>query len=105
MTPNVVILCAAGMLVTAYLMVGQKALFTAIRLYGVQSLLLATVAVAMAISDQRPHLFVMAALTIGAEGRSLIPLVPDAGRSIASASTARSSRSSTCPRRCWSVSA
>ena len=28
------------MLVTAYLMVGQKALFTAIRLFGVQSLLL-----------------------------------------------------------------
>ncbi len=24
MTPNIVILCAAGMLVTAYLMVGQK---------------------------------------------------------------------------------
>ena len=40
MTPNVVILCAAGMLVTAYLMVGQKSLFTTIRLYGAQSLLL-----------------------------------------------------------------
>ena len=40
MTANVLILCAAGMLVTAYLMVGQKALFTAIRLYGLQSLLL-----------------------------------------------------------------
>ena len=38
------ILCAAGMLVSAYLMVGQKALFTAIRLYAVQSLLLAIVA-------------------------------------------------------------
>ena len=48
MTPNVVILCAAGMLVTAYLMVGQKSLFTTIRLYGAQSLLLATVAVVMA---------------------------------------------------------
>ena len=34
MTANVLILCAAGMLVSAYLMVGQKALFTTIRLYG-----------------------------------------------------------------------
>jgi hydrogenase-4 component E len=48
MTPNIVILCAAGMLVSAFLMVGQKSLFTTIRLYGVQSLLLATVAVLMA---------------------------------------------------------
>ena len=40
MTPNIVILCAAGMLVSAFLMVGQKSLFTTIRLYGVQSLLL-----------------------------------------------------------------
>ena len=37
MSQDLVILCAAGMLVTAYLMVGQKALFTAIRLYGLQS--------------------------------------------------------------------
>ena len=58
MTPNIVILCAAGMLVTAYLMVGQKSLFTTIRLFGAQSLLLAIVAASMAISDQRPHLFV-----------------------------------------------
>jgi len=33
---NLLVLSAAGMLVTAYLMVGQKALFTAIRLYGAQ---------------------------------------------------------------------
>ena len=73
MTPNVVILCAAGMLVTAYLMVGQKSLFTTIRLYGVQSLLLATVAVVMAISDKRPHLFVMATMTTVLKGFA-IPL-------------------------------
>jgi hydrogenase-4 component E len=73
MTPNVVILCAAGMLVTAYLMVGQKSLFTTIRLYGAQSLLLATVAVVMAISDQRPHLFVMATMTTVLKGFA-IPL-------------------------------
>lgn len=73
MTPNIVVLCAAGMLVSAYLMVGQKSLFTTIRLYGGQSLLLATVAVAMAVSDHRPHLFVMAALTIILKG-FVIPL-------------------------------
>jgi hydrogenase-4 component E len=73
MTPNIVVLCAAGMLVSAYLMVGQKSLFTTIRLYGGQSLLLATVAVAMAVSDHRPHLFVMATLTIILKGFA-IPL-------------------------------
>src|SRR6266496_5459973 len=60
------------MLVTAYLMVGQKALFTAIRLYRVQSLLLAVVAATMAIADGRPHLFVMMGLTIVLKG-VLIP--------------------------------
>ena len=73
MTPTLVILCAAGMLVTAYLMVGQKSLFTTIRLYAAQSLLLATVAVVMAISDARPHLFVMASMTAGLKG-FVIPL-------------------------------
>jgi hydrogenase-4 component E len=73
MTPNLVILCAAGMLVTAYLMVGQKSLFTTIRLYAAQSLLLATVAVVMAISDARPHLLVMATMTTVLKG-FLIPL-------------------------------
>ena len=73
MTPNIVILCAAGMLVTAYLMVGQKSLFTTIRLYGAQSLLLATVAVVMAISDERPHLFLMATMTTVLKG-FVIPL-------------------------------
>ena len=64
MTANVLILSAAGMLVSAYLMVGQKALFTAIRLYGLQSLLLAIVATTVAISESRPELFVTAALTV-----------------------------------------
>jgi len=64
MTANVLILCAAGMLVSAYLMVGQKALFTAIRLYGVQSLLLAVIAATIAISQNRHDLFVTAALTV-----------------------------------------
>lgn len=64
MTANVLILSAAGMLVSAYLMVGQKALFTTIRLYGMQSLLLAIVATTMATSESRPELFVTAALTV-----------------------------------------
>jgi hydrogenase-4 component E len=73
MTPDLVILCAAGMLVSAYLMVGQKSLFTTIRLYAAQSLLLAAVAVMMAIADSRPQLFVMAGMTTVLKG-FLIPL-------------------------------
>ena len=68
MTANVLMLCAAGMLVSAYLMVGQKALFTTIRLYGLQSLLLAIVAATIAISDGRSDLFVTAALTVTLKG-------------------------------------
>lgn len=68
MNDNIVILCAAGMLVTAYLMVGQKSLFTTIRLYAAQSLLLAIVAAAKAISDDHPRLFVMAAMTVLLKG-------------------------------------
>lgn len=64
MTGDILILSAAGMLVTAYLMVGQKALFTAIRLFAVQSLFLAIVAATMAISASRHELFVMAGLTL-----------------------------------------
>jgi len=63
-TSDLLILCAAGMLVSAYLMVGQKALFTAIRLYGVQSLLLGIIAATIAVSEERPELFVTAAITI-----------------------------------------
>jgi hydrogenase-4 component E len=65
---DLVVLLAAGMLVTAYLMVGQRALFTAIRLYGVQSVLLGGVALVMAIGGHRSHLFASAALTIGLKG-------------------------------------
>ena len=68
MSHDLVILCAAGMLLTAYLMVGQRALFVAIRLYGLQSVLLGVVAVAMALTDHRSHLLASAALTIGLKG-------------------------------------
>jgi hydrogenase-4 component E len=64
MIQDFVILCAAGMLVSLYLMVGQKALVVAIRLYGVQSLLLGAVGVAVGLADHRAHLFVTAGLTI-----------------------------------------
>ena len=65
MTGNILILAAAGMLVTAYLMVGHKALFTTISLYAVQSLLLGLVAATMAVSESRHELFVTAVLTVG----------------------------------------
>jgi hydrogenase-4 component E len=64
MIGNALILTAAGMLVTAYLMVGQKALFTAIRLFGLQSLLLAAIAATIAVSEGRHELLVTAALTV-----------------------------------------
>jgi hydrogenase-4 component E len=63
-TGDVLILCAAGMLVTAYLMVGQKALFTAIRLFGAQSFLLAIVAGTIAVSEGRHELLTTAVLTV-----------------------------------------
>lgn len=72
MNEDLVILCAAGMLVTAFLMVGQKALFVTIRLYGLQSILLGIVAVATGVGDFRLHLLASAALTIGLKG-VLIP--------------------------------
>jgi hydrogenase-4 component E len=63
-TSDVLILCAAGMLVSAYLMVGQKALIMAIRLYGFQSLLLGILGATTAVSESRPELFVTAAITV-----------------------------------------
>jgi len=64
MSGVILILCAAGMLVTAYLLVGQKALFTAIRLFGVQSLFLGLVAATIAVASGRHALLVTAALTV-----------------------------------------
>lgn len=64
MTSDLLILCAAGMLVSAYLMVGQKALVTTIRLYGFQSLLLGILAATIALSASRHELFVTAAITV-----------------------------------------
>jgi hydrogenase-4 component E len=72
MPANILILSAAGMLVTAYLMVGQKAPCTAIRLYGAQSMLLGIVAATIAYSEGRHDLYVTAASTIVLKG-VLIP--------------------------------
>ena len=72
MKSDILILCAAGMLVSAYLMVAQKALFTTIRLYGAQSLFLGIVATTIAFSERRHDVFVTAALTIVLKG-ILIP--------------------------------
>ena len=72
MTPNILILCAAGMLVSAFLMVGQKALFTAIRLYGAQSLLLGVATATIAFSEGRSDLYITATLTVLLKGM-LIP--------------------------------
>lgn len=72
MSANILILCAAGMLVSAYLMVGQKALFTAIRLYGAQSILLGVASATIAAAEGRHDLYVTAALTIVLKG-ILIP--------------------------------
>jgi hydrogenase-4 component E len=64
MSNDILVLCSAGMLVSAYLMVGQKALFTTIRLYSAQSLLLAIVAATIAIAESRPELWVTSAVTV-----------------------------------------
>ena len=63
-TSDLLILCAAGMLVTGYLMVGQKALFTTIRLFGIQSLLLGVVAATIAVTESRHELFLTAGITV-----------------------------------------
>jgi hydrogenase-4 component E len=68
MNDDLVVLCAAGMLVTAFLMVGQKALFVTIRLYGLQSILLGVVAIATGLGDLRLHLLASAALTVALKG-------------------------------------
>jgi hydrogenase-4 component E len=63
-TSDLLILCAAGMLVSAFLMVGQRALFTTIRLYGIQSLFLGVVAAVIALSENRHELLVTAVITV-----------------------------------------
>ena len=92
MSQDLVVLFAAGMLVTAYLMVGQRALFTAIRLYALQSMLLGGVAIVMGLADHRSHLLVERGAHDRPQGR-LDPVVPDARHRPHRDHTARSSRS------------
>jgi hydrogenase-4 component E len=61
---QVIPVLAAGMLVVQLLMVAQRQLLTNIRLFAVQSFLLAGIAAANAFFHHAPHVYLMAALTI-----------------------------------------
>jgi hydrogenase-4 component E len=61
-------LMAAGMLVLQLLMVVQRMLLTSIRLFALQSFLLAAMAAIIGISHGAVHLYVVAALTIAGKG-------------------------------------
>jgi len=61
---QLITLLAAGMLVMQLLMVAQRQLLTNIRLFGLQSLLLAGIAATAAFVNHAPHVYVMAALTV-----------------------------------------
>jgi hydrogenase-4 component E len=61
---QVITLLAAGMLVIQLLMVAQRQLLTNIRLFAVQSLLLAGIAAANAFFHGALHVYLMAALTV-----------------------------------------
>ncbi len=58
---------AAGMLVVQLLMVVQQMLLTNIRLFGIQSLFLAGIAAVVAFFHNASHVYVVAALTLGAK--------------------------------------
>jgi hydrogenase-4 component E len=61
---QIVTLLAAGMLVFQLLLVVQRMLLTNIRLFALQSLLLATIAAIVAYLNQAPHVYLIAALTL-----------------------------------------
>jgi len=62
---QLITLLAAGMLVLQLLMVAQRQLLTNIRLFAIQSLLLAGIAGVSAFSNHAPHVYFMAVLTFG----------------------------------------
>jgi hydrogenase-4 component E len=62
--PRVITLLAAGMLVVQFLMVAQRMLITNVRLFAIQSLLLAGIAAVTAYSHDNPGVYFMAALTL-----------------------------------------
>ncbi|MBI4902226.1 MAG: hypothetical protein HY820_01235 [Acidobacteria bacterium] len=61
---RIITLMAALVLVLQITMVGQRWLITNIRLFGVQSFLLAAIAITIAYFNRAPHLFAAAALTL-----------------------------------------
>lgn len=62
---RVVVLLAASMLVLQFLLGGQRLLPVAVRLFALQSLVLATLAGIVAYANHEPHIYVSAALTLG----------------------------------------
>ena len=65
---RLITLLAAAMLVVQLLMVAQRMLLTNIRLFALQSFLLAAAAATIAWFQQVPHLYFMAALTAAGKG-------------------------------------
>jgi hydrogenase-4 component E len=61
---QLITLCAAGMLVFQLLLVVQRMLLTSIRLFALQSCLLAAIAGVAAFFHNAPHVYVVAVLTI-----------------------------------------
>lgn len=62
--PQLIALCAAGMLVLQLLLVVQRMLLTNIRLFALQSLLLAGIAAIIAFFHNAAHVYVVAVLTV-----------------------------------------
>src|SRR5215831_9832330 len=61
---QLIMLCAAGMLVFQLLLVVQQMLLTNIRLFALQSLLLATIASIVAYLHNASHVYIVAVLTL-----------------------------------------
>ncbi len=61
---RLIALCAAGMLVFQLLLVVQKMLLTSIRLFALQSLLLAAIAAIVAYFHSATHVYILAVLTL-----------------------------------------
>src|SRR5512138_1789858 len=61
---RLITLCAAGMLVLQLLLVVQRMLLTNIRLFALQSLLLAAIAAIVAYFHNAPEVYLVAALTV-----------------------------------------
>jgi hydrogenase-4 component E len=62
--PQLITVCAAGMLVFQLLLVVQRMLLTSIRLYALQSLFLAAIAGVVACFHNATHVYIIAVLTI-----------------------------------------